>query len=537
VVAATAVATVVILPSLPYDLLRFDYFFGFTGPAIGLACLATLSIAALYSLSKQKPLGVPLSMAAGALLVLFELVESWVVGNVFFQPPGFIGAVYLALWLQPVYIGIGIGMILLGGRPESRSGKIANPPTALRRTLIGAPSRRTAIGLIATAIAAFGVYAWAASSLQSETFARMLAWGPGSTYAYSRFPSRPLPAATLPYAFPEAPIQVDLTAATGGSSADEYFASNESTAILVIQHGKLVLERYYNGVDRSTMLTCFSITKSWVSAMVGAAIAAGYIHSVDDPLTKYIPELSARDSRFSTITLHNLLAMRSGLAWNTNGLFNDDTVVWNTTALREAVLSRVRIAEKAGSTFLYNDFNPLLLGIVLERTTGRTVTQWLEDTLWNPLGAQYDGSVLIDSVEGGFEKMESGLTGRPIDILRLGVLYLDGGNWNGDQLIPNQWVEQTTDYASASPSLFDPNLLYAMGWWTRIVDGVQIFYAWGDHGEYVVVVPSLDMVVTRFGREYGATFPRGDAGGGTMGREVWPEVLARVATLVAGANP
>lgn len=79
-------------------------------------------------------------------------------------------------------------------------------------------------------------------------------------------------------------------------------------------------------------------------------------------------------------------------------------------------------------------------------------------------------------------------------------------------------------------------MLYAMGWWTRIVDGVQSFYAWGDHGEYVVVVPSLDMVVARFGREYGATFPRGDAGGGNMGRETWPDVLTRVATTIAAAN-
>lgn len=120
-VAATAVATLLILPTLPYDLLRFDYFLGFIGAAIGLACLATLSIAALYCLFKREPLGIRLSMAAGVLLVIFELVESWVVGNVFFQPPGFIGAVYLALWLQPVYIGIGLGMIFLGGRAAARS--------------------------------------------------------------------------------------------------------------------------------------------------------------------------------------------------------------------------------------------------------------------------------------------------------------------------------------------------------------------------------------------------------------------------------
>lgn len=368
-------------------------------------------------------------------------------------------------------------------------------------------------------------------------WARFIAWGDGTTYDWARFPSRPLPAAASPAFFAQAPLQVDLTGATGSSNPDRFFTSSETTALLVIQHDNLVLEHYYNGADRNTMITAFSDTKSWDSAMVGAAIAAGYIRSIDDPVTAYIPELARRDPRFASITIRNLLEMRSGLDWSSSGfVINDDSVVYNTTALRQAVLDRVRIVGPPDVTFRYNDFNPLLLGIVLERATGRTVTQWLDPTLWEPLGAQSPGSFSLDSVGGGFEKMPSGLNGTPIDLIRLGVLYLHGGSWKGQQLVPSQWVQQSTDYATAGAVPRYPGVRYGMGWWTRVIDGIQVYYAWGDHGEYVLVAPRLDIVVARFGRQYGFNAPRGDSSGGFPGVQVWPQVLTRIAATVAASG-
>jgi CubicO group peptidase (beta-lactamase class C family) len=536
-VGFTALGTLLVLPSIPEDILRFDSFLTFSGPAVGFASLATLSFAALYCVGKRIRLGDALSMLAGVLLVVYELVETQAVGNVFFPEPGFGLDISVALWLQPVYIGIGLTMILLGGRGSLPS--LANPPDASsRRSLLAKMSRRSFIAKATTivlggiALALFGEYAWAGSSTGTSMEARMTAWGPGSTLAYTLFPSRPLPAAASPYYFPDAPLRLDLTKATGSNDPDQFFSSNETTALLAIQHGKLVLERCYNGADRSTILTVHSVTKSWVSAMVGAAIAAGYIKSIDDPVTNYIPELAQKDPRFASMTLRHLLAMQSGLAWDTSGQFNDDSVVWNTTALREEVLSRVRIVDTPGTVFFYNDFNYLLMGIVLERTTGGTVTRWLAKTLWEPLGAQFQGEFLLDSISGGFEKTNDGLTGAPIDVLRLGVLYLNGGNWNGVQLIPNQWVSQTTDYATASESRL-PGVRYAMGWWTRVIDGIQVFYAWGDHGEYVMVIPSLDIVVARFGRQFNYA-PYGDPSATPYEVQIWPEVLVRTASTVAG---
>jgi CubicO group peptidase (beta-lactamase class C family) len=527
-VGLTAAVGAAMVRTLPDDIYRFHYLYGPVAPTGGLGVVALISLAALYAVLTRRGLGTAVSITAGVALVVFELVESFAVGSIFTPPVGLDAAGHIALWLQPFYVAVGLAMVVLGGRPA------CSEQRGLPR-FVGAASRWSAIVLTVLTVGAGCFYGWAAASTGTSMYAREFAWGDGTTYDWGRFPSRSLPAAASPDYFAQAGQQYDLRSATGSSNPNQFFASSDSTALLVIQHDKLVLERYYNGADRATMITSFSVTKSWNSALVGAAIAAGYIRGVDDPVTAYIPQLARTDPRFASITIRMLLEQRSGIAFNSSGLLeNDDSVLYNTTALRQAVLDRVRISDSPGTVFYYNDFNPLLIGIVLERATGRTVTQWLDQTLWERLGAQYPGSFSIDSVAGGFEKMPSGLNGTPIDLMRLGVLYLHGGSWNGAQLVPRQWVAETTDFARATPAML--GLSYTMGWWTRIVDGNRVFFAWGNHGEYVMVVPSLDIVVGRFGRQYGLGAPLGTSGGGAVGHEIWPQVLARIAATVAATG-
>jgi CubicO group peptidase (beta-lactamase class C family) len=530
-VGLTAAVGAAMVRTLPDDIYRFHYLYGPVAPTIGLGLVAAISLAALYYVVTRRRVAATISIVAGVALVIFELVESFTVGSVLTPPVGLDAAGRAALWLQPFYIAVGVAMVVLGG---TLAGLARQQRTPLD-SFTSSASKVAAVVLVALSVGAGSFYGWASTSTGTSMYARFFAWGDGTTYDWSRFPSRPLPAAASPYYFAQAPHQYDLRAATGSANPDQFFTNSDSTALLVIEHGRLVLEQYFNGADRSTVITSFSATKSWNSALVGAAIAAGYIRSADDPVTAYIPELVRKDPRFAAITIRMLLEQRSGLAFDGNGLLeNDDSVLYNTTTLRQAVLDRVRIANTPGTVFYYNDFNPMLVGMVLERATGQTVTQWLDRTLWQPLGAQYPGSFSIDSVAGGFEKMPSGLNGRPIDLMRLGVLYLNGGSWNGARVVPAQWVAETTDPATAVPAML--GLSYAMGWWTRIVDGNRTYFAWGNHGEYVMVVPSLDIVVGRFGRQYGLGAPPGQSGGGTVGHEVWPQVLARVAATVAAAD-
>lgn len=527
---SAAVGAVLIVPGISEDLFRYQYLTGGPVPVVGLAVVAILSLAAASTVLTGHRRGAALSVAAGVALVVYELAESLALGNLLTPPAGVHGIGTLLLWLQPVFVVVGLAMIVVGGRIWSYG---ARPIDAHPHLVGGTAANRLAIALTVVALLATSVYGWAAASSATSMEARFLAWGMGTTYDWTRFPSRPLPAASTPSLFPEASLPIDLAKATGSANPDQFFTSSDTTAVLAIQHGTLVLERYFNGATRSRPITAFSDTKSWDSALVGAAIADGYITSVDDRVTKYIPELAGKDPRFSQLTLRDLLAMRSGLAMDRSGLIaNDDSVLYNTPALRQAVLDRVRFASAPGSTFSYNDFNHMLLGLVLERATGRTVTQWLDETLWQPMGAQQAGAFLIDSTSGGFEKMASGLTGIPLDLVRIGELYLHVGAWQGTQVIPRAWVAETTDYATGSPTRF-PGVRYGMGWWTRVIDGQPVFYAWGDHGEFVLVVPGLDTVVARFGRQFGFGAPAGDSTGGNAGVEIWPTVLTHIAEAAA----
>lgn len=523
---------VLVVPGLPIDLYRTENLQGAIAPAVGLGLVAAISFAALYGLVTRRRFATALTILAGAALVFFELVQSFAVGSIFTPPVGATAVGYLAIWSQPVLVGVGVAMVVLGGRVRPSP---AQKSQARLPRFAAFPANAIAIALVLVTVAFASFYGWAAASTGTSMYARVLVWGTSTTYDWARYPSRALPAAASPDYFPTAPEQIDMRRATGSANPDDFFSSSETTALLVVQHGRLVLERYFNGADQTTMITAFSDTKSWDSAMVGAAIAAGYIHSVDDPVTAYIPELIRKDSRFGQITLRDLLDMRSGLALDTTSLLlNDNTVIDHTTDLRQAVLDRIRIATTPGTSFRYNDFNPLLIGMVLERVTRVTVTQWLDQTLWQPMGAQQAGSFSIDRTTGGFEKMERGLNGTALDLVRLGVLYLHNGAWKGVQLVPSEWVAASTSYATAGPVPRFPGLSYGLGWWTRIIDGIEVYYAWGDHGEYVLVAPSLDIVVARFGRQFGLGEPLGDSSGGNVGVQIWPQVLTRIASTVAG---
>jgi CubicO group peptidase (beta-lactamase class C family) len=402
-------------------------------------------------------------------------------------------------------------------------------PSAGERVLL---SRRRWRRVAATAVVAIvvlgaiagGVSVWAHRSTDTSLWARMLVWGTSDTGDWARFPSRPIHTEPSTVGLPHANETVPLGGLTGGTDPVRFFTDTGTTAFVIIHHDNIVFEQYFNGATVNSTQTAFSVTKSYTAAMVGAAIAAGYIHSIDDPITRYVPELVRRDPRFARITIRHLLSMTAGLSWNTGDwpLVNDDEAVYNTTDLRHAALTRPKIIHPAGQTFLYNDFNPALIGLVLERSTHRPVAQWLENAIWKPLAMQANGSFNLDSTKHRFEKMPSGLAGRPIDLTKIGLLYLHQGRWNDRQIVPARSV---TDSVSAANSVAtgNPHLRYGMGWWILTNAATRAYFAWGNHGQYVLVAPDLDIVVARFGKRDGIND--------------WPQRMATLAQHVAADNP
>jgi CubicO group peptidase (beta-lactamase class C family) len=342
---------------------------------------------------------------------------------------------------------------------------------------------------------------------------RTIFWGESDYRDHQKFPARTVnnapPTSRLdqlpannPYA---SQIEAIARDTTNGESLEDYLDSSGTTAFLVIHDDKLLYERYFDGYEETSIHTSFSMAKSFASALVGIAVDEGHIKSVEEPITDYIPELLKRDGRFEEITIRHLLTMSSGIKYEEGGDLPwseqaDDTKTYYSTNLRKLALNS-RIEGRAGEYFEYNNYNPLLIGMILERATGMSVSRYLQEKLWKPLGMEADGSWSLDSKMSGFEKMESGVNARARDFGRFGMLFArEGSSWEGRQLISRGWIEESTR-ADVST---DPSLDYQYFWWLNTLNGEdRHFYTSGKYGQYIYVDPEKELVIVRLGKEEG----------------------------------
>jgi CubicO group peptidase (beta-lactamase class C family) len=359
-------------------------------------------------------------------------------------------------------------------------------------------------GVLALLVAALlGVYGWAWLSTDESTFARALIWRESDVGDQHRFPARRIPAGGRASPLP-AGVEANLVVSREGKGLDEFLRETETSAFLVVREDRLVRERYFGGSTRASLQTSFSAAKSFVSTLIGIAIDEGLIGSVDDRLTKYLPELAARDPRFRKITLRHLLTMSAGIRYQEGGFpsLGDDTYTYYGVDLRDVALNRVRIEGPPGIAWEYNNYHPLLLGLVLERVTGTSVSDFMATRLWQPLGAEADATWNLDSERSGFEKMESGLNARAVDYARFGLLFLHDGEWNGRRIVSEDWVRAATGAdMTTDPAYYHG---YRYFWW-RDMDRPGRFYALGKYGQYIYVAPDADTVVVRFGRDWGVS--------------------------------
>jgi CubicO group peptidase (beta-lactamase class C family) len=357
-----------------------------------------------------------------------------------------------------------------------------------------------------------------------EYVRRVLAWRESDVGDYiNNFPSHPLSASQAPFNFEEAPDEqhvAELFKTLAGVNDFEAFLESENTqAFIVIQDDAILYEKYFNETQRDSMLTSFSVAKSFTSALIGIAIEEDYISSVDDPITDYLPELAERDSRFNDITIRHLLMMSSGLDYQKNrwALLNgDDPITTYYPDQRQAALEFTNILDSPGEYFLYNKYHPQLLGLIIERTTGKSVANYMQKKIWDPIGMEFDGSMSVDSEESGFEKMEAGVNARAIDFAKFGRLYLDNGEWDGVQVISPEWIAESTavdrsvqraDYYpdEFGKLIFDKLNGYYKYMWYGFFRGEEDydFTAAGDHGQYIYVSPAKNLIIVRNSLAYG----------------------------------
>jgi CubicO group peptidase (beta-lactamase class C family) len=348
---------------------------------------------------------------------------------------------------------------------------------------------------------------------------RTIFWQGSDAFDWQKFPNHPLAASVNPYHFAEAPdprVKEIFEKMTGADDWNTFLEEKDTQAFIVIQDGIIRYENYFNGTQRDSIVTSFSVAKSFTSALVGIALDEGYIKNVNDPITTYLPELAERDPRFKDITIRHLLLMASGMEYIGFRplLFNSDDIL--TTYYpnqRKISLENTTIIDPPGMYYRYDKYHPQLLGMILERTTGMPVTTFLQTRVWDKLGMEFDGSWSTDSKASDFEKMETGVNARAIDFAKFGALFLNDGNWRGEQVISKAWVDESTqplyppnydDYYSEWYQLLPGEGYYKYMWYSLVrEDGGYDFAAEGDKGQFIYVSPLKNLVIVRNGIQYG----------------------------------
>jgi CubicO group peptidase (beta-lactamase class C family) len=276
----------------------------------------------------------------------------------------------------------------------------------------------------------------------------------------------------------------------------EFLSDNKTLAFLVIRRDTLLYEKYFDGYDDSSSFTSFSISKAFVSALTGIAIAEGYIKDVHQPVTDFIPELTRPG--FEKITLEHLLNMRSGIRFG-EGYMNPFGEMARYYYGRDLsrYITKLKIRQEPDVAYDYISANTLLLGLAVERATGRKLNTYLEEKLWKPLGMEHSAAWNVDSRKHGTIKMFCCLNAIARDFARFGRLYLRNGNWEGVQVVPEAWVTASTRVMNDSQD--SQGYPYTYCW--RVVND-HVFFAKGILGQYLYIDREKELVMVRLGKKY-----------------------------------
>ena len=296
----------------------------------------------------------------------------------------------------------------------------------------------------------------------------------------------------------EEPADVGMDAATMEGARDYAFAEERNTqGVVVVRDGAIVSEWYADGADADSWTASWSVAKSFASAVTGIAVADGSIASIEDPAADYLEGWAGTDK--DPITVEDILHMQSGLQWDedyTPSSAKSSDVVQMGLSTDELAYAMDRpVAEPPGTAWVYSSGDAMILGGVVEAATGERMRDYAAEHLFEPIGMeQADWWVDAEDQTLGYCCLDSTARG----FARFGLLYLHEGKWGGEQIVPADWVEASIEDVNAGTD--DPGYGY-MWWLLSDVEGVpdDAFAAQGHDGQFIYVIPSLDLVVVRTG--------------------------------------
>lgn len=296
---------------------------------------------------------------------------------------------------------------------------------------------------------------------------------------------------------PQAPPVDIIFTRRNFSSWDEALEKTNTVAFLIIQGDWLHFESYAHDYDESSIVASFSMAKSFLSVLIGIAIDEGLIASEQDPVTKYVPEL--RENGFDKVTIKHLLQMTSGMKFSESyySPFADAADFYYGTRLRKHLI-QLKLKRNPGEKFEYVSGSSQLLGLILERALkNKTVTQYLQEKIWTPLGMEYNASWSIDRKDNGIEKTFCCLNARARDFAKFGLLMMHKGNWENVQLIPDWYVDKIYGKDLSEGGSEE----YQYHFWKGRANNTIL--ARGHLGQYIYIDPDRNLVVVRLGQDTG----------------------------------
>ena len=302
---------------------------------------------------------------------------------------------------------------------------------------------------------------------------------------------------------------------------EEDFSRYGTVAFVVLKHGQVWAEQYWEGYSDTSHSNSFSMAKSIVSLLVGCAIQDGYIRSVDQPVGDFLPEWGAFEG--DPLTIRDLLTMSAGVKWDesASSLFSTTTEAYYGKDLW-GLAQREILIEKPGVYFNYQSGVTQILAFVLKKATGKNIADYASEKIWTPIQAEEDALWSLDH-EGGMEKAYCCFNSNARDFARLGQLVLQHGYWyprRGNasdsvaariSVVDSAYIAEATTPATYLKARLEdgrevPCTMYGYQFWMLDYKGLDVTYFRGILGQYIFVIPALDAVVVRLGHERSDTY-------------------------------
>lgn len=281
-----------------------------------------------------------------------------------------------------------------------------------------------------------------------------------------------------------------------------YIDSSYTQGLLVIQNDTIVYESYWRGQEVDTKHISWSMAKSFTSALIGIAIKEGYIKSIDESVDSFAPEL--KGSGYEGVLLEDVLEMSSGIGFDeTYSNPKSDISKWWDGFMngesQDEFASTLKNEMPPGTYNRYVSINTHVLGMVLVRATGKSITDYMQEKLWDPMGAEFDAYWLTDAT--GMEMVLGGLNASLRDYAKLGQLYLHNGRFRDVQLVPSKWIEDSVNPGKEhlmpnSKNSSSPEFGYGYQWWIPYGNAGEIM-AIGVFNQYIYINPTTKTVIVK----------------------------------------